>query len=139
MRIVLLVLVAILVGTTSQAIGENQIAGDWFDAESKSLYRFLPNGDFSFGGVLSSNRLSYGAYHLGTCGERKPGNVTLFWQDGEEVCYSAQFRGTRLHLVYREQRLHSESWGIPENCKLVFEGTLPILLSTCRNIMLVRY
>ena len=139
MRIVLLVLVAILVGTPSQAIGGDHIAGNWFDAESSSRYRFHPSGDFSFGLTLPPNSLYHGAYRLGNCGGKRPGNLTLLWENGVEICYSAQLTGTRLHLVYKEQRLLSGSWGIPEDCKLGFQGDLPSIRFGCRNFMLVRY
>jgi hypothetical protein len=139
MRIVIVVLVAILVGIPSQAIGGKRIAGNWFDAESHSRYRFQTNGDFSFGLTLPPNSLYHGAYRLGNCGNKRPGNLTLLWENGVEVCYSAQLRGTRLHLVYKEQRLLSGSWGIPEDCKLGFQGNLPPLRFGCRNFMLVRY
>ena len=107
MRIVIVVLVAILVGTPSQAIGGDRIAGNWFDAESSSRYRFHPSGDFSFGLTLPPNSLYHGAYRLGNCGGKRPGNLTLLWENGVEVCYSTQFTGTRLHLMYRVQRLLS--------------------------------
>lgn len=140
MRIVFLVLVAILVGTTSQAIAEDKIVGSWFDAETKSLYGFQKNGDFSFSQTLSQSSLYYGAYRRGNCGDERRGNLTLIWQNGEEVCYSTRLIGTRLHLVYREQRLQSGSWGIPEDCKSWPKFQKPSLFTFhCDNLMLVRY